>query len=248
MEPSASHIWSDGPPAPSSAFEDGWDSETVSPRIPISPAACHLWAQFSLGEEQAEHRHNMSGSAADASAASYHYSNAVPPEKEFNPYWGYIAGGFFFFTVVHYLTGFAVPAAAGSTRKAQWKWRNVATSLVHSTITGLWAVVAFYQDPSMCDDMIYAFTHSAHMLISFSIGYFIYDFFDMWLYHPKRSTYELLVHHACVISCFAIAASTRLYLPYASLALVVEINSVFLHIRQLFIIQGYPAKSSMTYR
>lgn len=78
--------------------------------------------------------------------------------------------------------------------------------------------------------------------------YFIYDFFDMFLYNPKRSTYELLLHHACVITCFGIAANTRMYLPYASLALVVEINSIFLHMRQLFIIQGKPAKTSMMYR
>ena len=59
----------------------------------------------------------------------------------------------------------------------------------------------------MKGDMIHAFTRSAHVLVSFSIGYFVYDFLDMYLYNrAKRSTRELLVHHMCVITCFGIGA------------------------------------------
>ena len=91
--------------------------------------------------------------------------------------------------------------------------------------------------------MAYAFNHSTHVLISFSVGYFIYDFLDMYLYNQKNSqknTYELLLHHCCAIACFGVSSHTRTLLPFASLALVVEINSVFLHIRQLFILLGKP--------
>jgi len=65
------------------------------------------------------------------------------------------------------------------------------------------------QAPEMQDDLIVTFTSSCHALVSFSIGYFIYDAFDMVLYHRKRSTYELLVHHFMVITCLGIAVSTR---------------------------------------
>merc|ERR1711997_866471 len=90
-------------------------------------------------------------------------------------------------------------------------------------------------------------TSSCHALVSFSIGYFIYDAFDMVIYHRKRSTYELLVHHFMVITCLGIAVSTRQYVAYGGLSLMVEVNSVFLHTRQLFIITGEP-KSSSRYR
>ena len=50
-----------------------------------------------------------------------------------------------------------------------------------------------------------------------------------------------------VILCFGIAVSTRTYVAYAALSLVVEINSVFLHARQLLTIGGIP-KSSWIYR
>jgi hypothetical protein len=99
----------------------------------------------------------------------------------------------------------------------------------------------------MSEDLIHSFNTSSHALVSFSIGYFIYDALDMLLYHRKRSSYELLVHHFLVILCLSIAVTTRQYVAYAALSLMVEINSVFLHARQLFIITG-EAKSSQRYK
>ena len=99
----------------------------------------------------------------------------------------------------------------------------------------------------MCDDLINKFTPSMHALVSFSIGYFIYDALDMVIYHRKRSTYELLIHHFLVVTCYTIGVSNDKYVAYAALSLMVEINSTFLHTRQLFIITG-EAKSSLRYK
>eukprot|EP00095_Tigriopus_kingsejongensis_P010601 snap_masked-scaffold1779_size28306-processed-gene-0.1 protein:Tk10601 transcript:snap_masked-scaffold1779_size28306-processed-gene-0.1-mRNA-1 annotation:"tlc domain-containing protein 2-like" len=169
----------------------------------------------------------------------------MAPESDpnFNPYLAFVSLGFVFFLVVNIATQAFVPSSAATSPRSSWKWRNIFTSLVHSTITGLLAPLVFYVDPAMCNDMIYAFNHFTHTLIAFSIGYFVFDFMDMYLYNNKRSTYELLFHHFCVISCFGVAVHTRHYLPYASLALVIEINSIFLHLRQLFIIQGVNRQS-----
>ena len=129
----------------------------------------------------------------------------------------------------------------------------------------------------MQDNLISHFTPSCHALVSFSIGYFIYDALDMLIYHRyslltamlrnspprKRSTYELLVHHFLVITCLGIAVSTRWlftinanikvtlvirqYVGYGGLSLMVEVNSVFLHTRQLFVLTG-ESKGSLRYR
>ncbi|XP_037091717.1 TLC domain-containing protein 2-like isoform X2 [Pollicipes pollicipes] len=61
-----------------------------------------------------------------------------------------------------------------------------------------------------------------------------------------------LVHHRGwimrrVILCFGLAVVTRLYLGYAVVALVVEVNSVLLHVRQMLIVQGV-AKHNKWYR
>ncbi len=69
----------------------------------------------------------------------------------------------------------------------------------------------------------------------------------MAMYNPKRSTYELLFHHFCVICCFGLSAYSRKFIPYACLALMIEINSIFLHLRQLLLIKGYP-KQGLMYR
>jgi hypothetical protein len=150
-----------------------------------------------------------------------------------NPFPVYIASGVLFFVAVNYLTRFAVPDGVAKNTQSRWKWRNVLTSFIHSFITGVWAPLAFYLEPSLGNDMIRGFNTSIHVLVSFSVGYFVYDFFDMFIYHKKRSTYELLLHHFMVILCYTIAVSTRTYVSYAALSLVVEINSVFLHARQV---------------
>jgi len=163
-------------------------------------------------------------------------------------YWpGFIALGAGTFALFNFLTRWLLPASADGSIAQRWKWRNVATSLLHSIISGAWAPFVFYQAPGMQDDLISTFTPSCHALVSFSIGYFIYDALDMVIYHRKRSTYELLVHHFMVITCLGIAVSTRQYVAYGGLSLMVEVNSVFLHTRQLFIITGEP-KSSLRYR
>jgi len=76
------------------------------------------------------------------------------------------------------------------------------------------------------------------ILSTFCLGYFIHDFIDMALNHRKKSSFELMIHHFFVITCFGLAELTHRYVGYAVVALLVEVNSVFLHLRQLMIIQG----------
>ena len=84
-----------------------------------------------------------------------------------------------------------------------------------------------------------AYVTSIRMFFSVSIGYFAYDFVDMFLYTwHKRSTKEMLMHHIVVLTCFGIAAHTQLYVPYAAISLVVEVNSMCLHARALLLIAG----------
>ena len=71
------------------------------------------------------------------------------------------------------------------------------------------------------------------------MGYFAYDFIDMSLYTwHKRSTKEMLLHHIVVFTCFGIAAHTKVYVPYAVISLIIEINSMCLHARAMLILTG----------
>jgi len=178
-------------------------------------------------------------------------SNELPyyDHPDFNPYFGYVAGGFFLFTCINFATRALTPSTLCQKRGesdfiTKWKWRNTLTSFLHSTLTGLWSIFIFAADPSFAEDMINGFSQSGHMLISVSMGYFAYDFIDMSLYTwHKRSTKEMLLHHIVVFTCFGIAAHTKVYVPYAVISLIIEINSMCLHARAMLILTGWSKQS-----
>uniref|UniRef100_A0A3Q3MU60 TLC domain-containing protein 2-like n=1 Tax=Mastacembelus armatus TaxID=205130 RepID=A0A3Q3MU60_9TELE len=72
----------------------------------------------------------------------------------------------------------------------------------------------FYLQPQMVEDLISSHSLLSHSLVAVLCTYFIYDFLDM------------------VISCYGLAVTSCLYLGFAVVSLLVEINSVFLHLRQ----------------
>ena len=62
-----------------------------------------------------------------------------------------------------------------------------------------------------------------------------------FLFHRRRGQKnigELLLHHACSVLCLGLCAHTGKLLGFASVALLVEVNSVFLHVRQLCLMSG----------
>ncbi|GLD46543.1 TLC domain-containing protein 2-like protein [Lates japonicus] len=131
-------------------------------------------------------------------------------------------------------------------REKAWKWRNISTSLAHSALSGAWAVswcvktrqTGFYLRPQMVEDLISSHSMLSHSLVAVSTGYFIHDFLDMAFNQSFRWSWELLLHHSVVVSCFGLAVTTRLYLGFAVMSLLVEVNSIFLHVRQLLLLSG----------
>lgn len=141
-----------------------------------------------------------------------------------------------FFRLVNTAVG-RLPVPEAACRNA-WKWRNISTSSVHSFITAVWAVMCFFIHPQMAEDLIETHSVFSHALVSFSIGYFIYDFLDMVQNQKLSQSWELLFHHVVVITCFGLSVVTCRYVGFAVVALLVEINSVFLHFRQMLRMAG----------
>ncbi|XP_078467852.1 TLC domain-containing protein 2 [Lampetra fluviatilis] len=130
-----------------------------------------------------------------------------------------------------------LPAPRCALRNA-WKWRNSAASMVHGAVTGSGAVLCFYSHPEMAEDLIGTWSPASHCLVAVSIGYFLNDLVDMLLNQKVQRCWELLLHHLVVIVCFGVAVLHRRYVGFATVALLVEINSVFLHGRQLMLMAG----------
>ncbi|XP_068572205.1 TLC domain-containing protein 2-like [Cebidichthys violaceus] len=123
-------------------------------------------------------------------------------------------------------------------RKKSWKWRNISTSLAHSSLTGPWAVLCFYLRPHMLEDLISSHSLLSHSLVAVSTGYFIHDFLDVALNQSCKRSWEVLLHHSAVLSCFSFSVTSHLFVGYSVVSLLVEINSFFLHIRQLLLMSG----------
>ncbi|KAM8835567.1 TLC domain-containing protein 2-like isoform 1-T10 [Synchiropus picturatus] len=123
-------------------------------------------------------------------------------------------------------------------RKKSWKWRNISTSLVHSSLTGAWTLLCFYLEPHMLENLITSCSLHSQSLVAVSTGYFIYDSVDLALNLPLQQCWDLLLHHTVVVLCFGLALLRRLYLGFALVSLLVEINSIFLHVRELLLLSA----------
>ncbi|ELT94577.1 hypothetical protein CAPTEDRAFT_183976 [Capitella teleta] len=128
-----------------------------------------------------------------------------------------------------------------------WKWKNTFVSFVHSLLSGLWAMLAIYMDPKLAEDVIVRHSTLSQTLISVSVGYFIYDTVDMLRFQSFRQALELVLHHIVILICFGVSVLTQQYVGYAVIALLVEINSIFLHLRQLLKFVNF-AKDNPVYR
>lgn len=136
------------------------------------------------------------------------------------------------FRVAHrLLQNLPVPKVVEQDDFRSWKWKNLSVSLVHSLLTGTWAVTCVLVWPEMLQNIHSYYNAVAYLLICVSSGYFVQDAGDIILTGHARGSWEFLIHHALVLWCFLYALYTHLYVAGAVVALFVEVNSVTLHLR-----------------
>ena len=119
------------------------------------------------------------------------------------------------------------------------KWINIVISLTHSSLSSVSVLICFYMDPNLASDIINNFSYESYTAASFSLGYFIHDFIHVIRHQKLKTAWEILLHHVVVIICFGVAVTSYKYIGYVIVALLCEINSIFLHIRQLMNMVGF---------
>ncbi|KAI3354129.1 hypothetical protein L3Q82_018678 [Scortum barcoo] len=150
------------------------------------------------------------------------------------------------FRVVHrLLQRLPVPKVVKENELHSWKWRNLSVSMVHSLLTGTWALTCVLVWPETLHNIYSYHTPLSYLLVCVSTGYFVQDAGDIILTGHGKGSWEFLIHHALVIWCFLYALYTQLYVAGAVIALFVEVNSVTLHLRLLLKLAG--AQSSPMY-
>ncbi|KAM8797187.1 TLC domain-containing protein 2 [Eudromia elegans] len=145
-----------------------------------------------------------------------------------------VAGSFAAFRLLNRALERLVPPPP-SARRNRWKWRNIWTSLAHSVLSGGGALAGFCLYPELPQDVADTHLPGAHSLVAVSVGYFLEDFVDMLCNQELRQSWELLFHHSVVIVCLGVAVLLHQYVGFALVALLVEINSIFLHLRQILL-------------
>jgi hypothetical protein len=116
----------------------------------------------------------------------------------------------------------------------QYRLRNVTVCLIHSTMSGILAVLfAYFFTEAMFQQPMHWYRPWARYGLLLSIGYFFHDMIDMLQYEISRFTAELMLHHLSSIFAFASAVTSRKFVPFAYCALLMEVNSVLLHVRTL---------------
>ncbi|KAG7266431.1 hypothetical protein CRUP_030654 [Coryphaenoides rupestris] len=124
------------------------------------------------------------------------------------------------FRVVHrLLQRLPVPKVVRMDEFRAWKWKNLSVSLVHSTLTGAWALSCVLIWPETLHNLHSYYTFASYMLVCVSTGYFVQDAGDIILSGHARGSWEFLIHHVLV------------YVSGAVVALFVELNSITLHTR-----------------
>jgi len=116
----------------------------------------------------------------------------------------------------------------------QYRLCNLTVCMCHAAISG-GASLLFMLNRSniMFNHTLHWYEYWAAQIPTFSMAYFAYDTTDLLRHESSRWTRELLMHHAATITAFGSAVLSRKFVPFALWALLMEVNSVFLHLRTL---------------
>ncbi|XP_053376148.1 TLC domain-containing protein 2-like isoform X2 [Mercenaria mercenaria] len=114
-----------------------------------------------------------------------------------------------------------------------WRWNNLFISWIHAAICGTWDILCLYFYPEMLDDLVHHINYFTYLMIAFSTGYFVYDFLDL-LYNGRIvSNWEVTLHHIAIAFMGAYHLQKKMCIAYNLIALLPEVNSIFLHARKL---------------
>jgi len=120
-----------------------------------------------------------------------------------------------------------------------WKWRNLFVSWIHAVIIGAWDLSCFYRYPELMTDLIAYHNMYTYLMIAFSTGYFVYDFIDIVVNKQTMSMWAVIPHHFAVAGMFFYNVVQCRCIAYNVVALLAEVNSIFLHARKLLQMAGF---------
>ncbi|KAI1728335.1 TLC domain-containing protein [Ditylenchus destructor] len=126
----------------------------------------------------------------------------------------------------------------------KWRISNEVVSLIHSVISGSWALYACLMFPKLISHMDTFVDQVPKSLIYLSFGYLVHDLIDLLINERSVRIIELLFHHVIVLTAFFTTLTTHQFLGVVMFGLLMELNSIFLHTRSLMNLYGQPKNST----
>uniref|UniRef100_A0A914URG0 TLC domain-containing protein n=1 Tax=Plectus sambesii TaxID=2011161 RepID=A0A914URG0_9BILA len=131
--------------------------------------------------------------------------------------------------------------------RKSWRIANETTSIIHSIVSGSWALSSLIKYPRMWTDMIEWYDDSTYSLVLMYVGYLLNDIVDMLINERSSRVSELLIHHVTAFAAFGCSVYTKRFVALCACALLMEVNSVFLHARSVMNMRAYD-KTSPVYK
>lgn len=121
-----------------------------------------------------------------------------------------------------------------------WSYRNLQISFIHSVLCSLWIIkIVIFSHNELFGDLLFYVSWDTYLLVAFSSGYFLYDFYDIYANHFCKIEWVVCAHHVIVLVSFTYHMTHLLSIGYTVCALFMEFNSVFLHARKLLKFYGF---------
>ncbi|TKR93343.1 hypothetical protein L596_007817 [Steinernema carpocapsae] len=126
----------------------------------------------------------------------------------------------------------------------KWRISNELVSLVHSVVSGFWALYCLLILQKLIEDLVNFDDYRPRLLLFVTTGYMIHDLVDLLINERSVRILELLFHHVIVLAAFSVYYFTGQFLGVVVCGLLMELNSIFLHSRSLMNLYGVSKKST----
>lgn len=168
---------------------------------------------------------------------------ALAPIPASYGYAGILLSVCFFQSLNQLIVWIGCPRSVG--RENVWKWRNLVVSWTHAVIVGIWDITCFYRYPELLNDLVGYYNMYIYSMVAFSAGYFIHDLIDIVVNRQSASMWEVIPHHIAVAGMFVGNFANSYCIAYSVIALLAEVNTIFLHSRKLLQMLGVNFESPL---
>ncbi|KAI8824286.1 uncharacterized protein EV422DRAFT_315254 [Fimicolochytrium jonesii] len=150
------------------------------------------------------------------------------------------------------------PATKHLPPKTQTLLANHLASFLHAVCSSYLVLSTFASHPDLLTDLQGLKANhwalaASRTTVAFSAGYFIADCWDMAVTGVYGRNLGIWAHHIVTVVCYSAALHKCALTPYLVLTLLVEFNSIFIHVRKILVLfyNGFdhlPATAATAYK